>query len=172
MEKGLTLLVTEPRVVTKADPRLRLLLELQPRHEVFFSNLADLFSRRAPAPFKGTSPPGSFWHDVFVPTELPWKSFQESLLWHMVVMIAAWALTQGWATRPRPHVNQSSYRASGAVYYSPSKAYPSARRSTPRQTSTRRLTRRDGVRRQHLVPRRCPSRRKVVELRSWSCLQT
>ena len=70
MEKGLALLSTEPRVVIKADPRLRLLLELQPRHEVFFSNLADLFSRRTLAPFKGTSPPGSFWHDVFVPTRV------------------------------------------------------------------------------------------------------
>ena len=135
MEKGLALLSTESRVVTKADPRLRLLLELQPRHEVFFNNLADAILRRKPAPFKGTSPPGPFWHDVFVPTEMPWKSFQESLLWHMVVMIAAWALTQGWASRPKPHVNQSSYRASGAVYYSPSKAYPSARSSTPRQTT-------------------------------------
>ncbi len=100
MEKGLGLLSTEPRVIAKAEPRLQLLMELEPRHEAFLSNLADAFSRRTPPPIKTTSPPGTFWADVFVPTELPWKSFQESMLWHMVVLIAAWALTQGWATRP------------------------------------------------------------------------
>ena len=130
MEKGLGLLSTEPRVIAKAEPRLRLLLELEPRHEAFLSNLADAFSRRPPSPVKTTSPPGTFWADVFVPTELPWKSFQESMLWHMVVLIAAWALTQGWASRPKPRVNQA-YRTSESIYYSASKAYTPPRNSDP-----------------------------------------
>src|SRR5215475_1451287 len=132
MEKGLGLLVTEPRVVTKADPRLRLLLELEPRHEVFMRNLADSFSWRTPEPLKTSSPPGTFWDDVFVPTDLPWKSFQESMLWHMVVLLAAWALTQGWASRPKPRVNQAVYRTSQSIYYSAAKAYVPPRKNAPR----------------------------------------
>jgi len=128
MEKGLGLLSTEPRVITKAEPRLRLLLELEPRREAFLSNLADAFSRRTPPPLKTTSPPGTFWADVFVPAELPWKSFQESMLWHMVVLIAAWALTQGWASRPKPRVNQA-YRTSESIYYSASRAYTPPRKT-------------------------------------------
>jgi len=128
MEKGLGLLSTEPRVITKAEPRLRLLLELEPRREAFLSNLADAFSRRTPPPLKITSPPGTFWADVFVPAELPWKSFQESMLWHMVVLIAAWALTQGWASRPKPRVNQA-YRTSESIYYSASRAYTPPRKT-------------------------------------------
>src|SRR5215468_3521891 len=135
MEKGLGLLSTEVRVITKADPRLRLLLELEPRHEVFLGNLADAFSRRKPTPIKTTTPPGSFWNDVFVPTELPWKSFQESMLWHVVVLLAAWAFTQAWASRPKPHVNQAVYRNSQSIYYSASKAYVPPKRNTPHPQS-------------------------------------
>lgn len=135
MEKGLGLLSTEPRVVTKAEPRLRLLLELEPRHEAFLSNLADAFFRSTPEPLKTTSPPGTFWDDVFVPTELPWKSFQESMLWHIVVLLAAWSLTQAWASRPKPRVNQAVYRTSESIYYSASKAYVPPRRNTPHSQS-------------------------------------
>jgi len=130
MEKAVGLLSPEPRVVTKADPRLRLLIELEPRHEAFFSNLADAFSREPALSLKLTSAPGEFWHDVFVPSGLPWGSIKESLLWHFVVVAASWALMQSWATRPRPHVNQT-YRTSKALYYSPSKTFPNARSRPP-----------------------------------------
>src|SRR5262249_45770872 len=135
MEKGLGLLSTEVRVITKADPRLRLLLELEPRHEVFLRNLADAFSRRRSTPIKTTTPPGTFWNDVFVPTALPWKSFQESMLWHVVVLLAAWAFTQAWASRPKPHVNQAVYRNSQSIYYSASKAYVSPKKNPSHRQS-------------------------------------
>src|SRR5262249_51792062 len=73
-------------------------------------------------------------------TELPWKSFQESMLWHMVVLLAAWALTQGWASRPKPRVNQAVYRTSESIYYSAAKAYVPPRKNTARpqnQTKSR-----------------------------------
>jgi hypothetical protein len=132
MDKALELFSSETSVPLRAVPRLKLLLELQPAHEVFFSNLVDTISLRSVPPIEITSPPADFWHDVFVPTALPWRSFQESMLWHLVAFIAAWGLSQGWASRPQPHVGQQSFRTSGSVYYKPSKIYPAARSSPPR----------------------------------------
>ncbi|MGC2198314.1 MAG: hypothetical protein WA628_26830, partial [Terriglobales bacterium] len=116
----------------RAAPRLNLLLELEPAHEVFFSNLVDTITLRPAPAVKITSPPADFWHDVFVPTELPWRSFQESMLWHLVVFIAAWGLSQAWVGRPQPRVGHQSFRTSGSVYYAPSRVYPAARSNPPR----------------------------------------
>lgn len=128
MEKALELLSSETSVAHEVEPRLNLLVEREPAHEIFFSNLVHTFQ---PAPSVKSSAPGELWHDVFLPTSLPWKSFQESLLWHFVVIFAGWALSQGWASRPQPHVRQT-YRASEALYYSPSKLHPSERSSSPK----------------------------------------
>ncbi len=110
-------------------PRLKLLIEREPAHRTFFSNLRHVF--QPAAVILRTSSPGDLWHDVFLPTSLPWKSFQESLLWHFVVIFAGWALTQGWASRPQPHVRET-YRTSGSIYYSPSKIFPAERSSPPK----------------------------------------
>jgi hypothetical protein len=127
MEKPLGLLSPETVIRPRVVPRLRLLLELEPRRRVFLNNLKDAILRREPAPVEISSPPGEFWHDVFVPADLPWKSFQESMLWHMVVMLAAWGVTQAWVHRPQPRVNQTAFRASGSLYYTPPKDFASSR---------------------------------------------
>ena len=78
-------------------PRLRLLIELEPRHRVFFRNLADLLlSRRVPQ-IPLTSRPAPFWHDVFVPSGAPWSSFAESMIWHLLVTILfVWGQSKVW----------------------------------------------------------------------------
>ena len=128
MDKGLELLSSETSVAHEGEPRLNLLVEREPAHEIFFSNLVHTFQ---PAPAVKSLAPGELWHDVFLPTSLPWKSFQESLLWHFVVIFAGWALSQGWASRPQPHVRQT-YRAAEALYYSPSQHHSSERSSVPK----------------------------------------
>ena len=129
MENAFELFSSDTSVAPKAEPRLNLLVEREPAHRVFFSNLFHAFEPVSAS--LRTSSPGDLWHDVFLPTSLPWKSFQESLLWHFVVIFAGWALTQGWASRPQPHVRET-YRTSGSIYYSPSKIFPSARSSPPK----------------------------------------
>ncbi|HEX4545492.1 MAG TPA: hypothetical protein VH110_03965, partial [Candidatus Acidoferrum sp.] len=128
MDKALELLSSETSVAHEDQPRLNLLVEREPAHEIFFSNLVHTFQ---PVPAVKSLAPGDLWHDVFLPTSLPWKSFQESLLWHLVVIFAGWALSQGWASRPQPHVRQT-YRAADALYYSPSQLHASERSSVPK----------------------------------------
>jgi len=67
-------------------PRLKLLIELEPRHRVFFRNLFDLLLSQ-PAPLiPVTSLPARFWNDVFVPSGAPWSSFFESILLHLLLI--------------------------------------------------------------------------------------
>jgi TonB family protein len=69
------------------EPELRLLLELEPRGDVFFENVGYAF-RKARGVWT-TSPPAKFWSDVFVPTGLPWGRMAESIALHVLVMVAA-----------------------------------------------------------------------------------
>ena len=71
MDKGLELLSSETSVAHEGEPRLNLLVEREPAHEIFFSNLVHTFQ---PAPAVKSLAPGELWHDVFLPTSLPWKS--------------------------------------------------------------------------------------------------
>src|SRR5579883_631043 len=95
MDEALEILASEQCVRSRATPRLKLLLEREPAHHVFFSNLLEALKLRRTPRLDLTQPPMDFWRNVFLPSELPWKSFQESLLWHLVAAIAAWALSQG-----------------------------------------------------------------------------
>lgn len=82
---------------SRPAPRLRLLTELEPRHRVFFGNLADLIlSRRVPqAPI--TSRPAAFWDDVFVPSDISWIAFLESMIWHVLVLtLFVWGQSRVW----------------------------------------------------------------------------
>src|SRR5947199_3608557 len=55
----------------EAAPRLRLLLELEPAHRVFFRNLSDVILFSSTQPVATLSSPGPFWHDVFVCSGAP-----------------------------------------------------------------------------------------------------
>src|SRR6266436_3812046 len=138
MDKGLGLLSSETIAIPiKADPRLKLLFELPPRYEVFLDNLADLLSPPKVPPLETTTPPGTFWTDVFVRGRMPWRSMQESIIWHLVSILLLWSLSgQEWVLHREPHVRQHSARESHITYYPPSQTY-SARASSHPKTRVR-----------------------------------
>ena len=66
-----------------SSPGLQLLLTPEPRHRKFLGTLAYVLRpKRAPAR------DAQFWHDVFVPTRQPWIPFLESLVYHVVAVVA------------------------------------------------------------------------------------
>jgi len=132
MDEALEILASDQSVLPRATPRLKLLPERERACRVFFSNLLEALSFQSAPPLDLNVPPNDFWRNVFLPTELPWKSFQESLLWHFVAAIALWGFSQGWISRPQPHVRQATFRASEALYYTPPKSSPAARSAPPR----------------------------------------
>jgi len=75
---------TSPRA---AEPELRLLIELRPRHEIFFENLRDKLLGREVQHVWTTSPPGKFWPDVFVPGGIAWNRMAESGILHVLVVL-------------------------------------------------------------------------------------
>ena len=133
MNKGLELLSPETATVVpiKADPRLKLLFELEPRYIAFLDNIADLLSPPKLPPLNLTSPPGEFWPDVFVQTQKPWRSFQESVIWHFVAIIAIWTLSgKGLMLHKEPQTRNPLRDAQHITYYPPSRTY-SAKASRP-----------------------------------------
>jgi hypothetical protein len=110
-------------------PRLKLLLNQEPAHRIFFSNLTDTLLRRTVAQVTTTSRPGPFWNDVFVYSGMPWRSFFESVLWHVLVVAVVWSLF--WRA-PRETAQQKMFRESHIVYYPPSKSFPTVESRRPR----------------------------------------
>ena len=103
MESGLgeTSTNTPPRA---AEPQLRLLTELPPRHHVFFGNLRDTLLRRNNTHVWTTSPPGKFWPDVFVPTGLPWFRLTESGILHVLAVLMLVTFTNLYFALQRPQI--------------------------------------------------------------------
>ncbi len=106
---------------TPAPPQL--LLQLEPAHRVFVRNLAETLSFRRTTKLDITSPPASFWPDVFVSRRMPWLPFCESLLLHVAVLAGVWSLGRALALRPHtaPRV---AFRDEDVIYYSPSEYLP------------------------------------------------
>ena len=77
-----------PEVTAYYNRPLQLLPE--PGRRKFLGNLGYLLSRKPRLPEASAT----FWHDVFVPSPLPWTTFVESLVYHalVVVGILAWSL--------------------------------------------------------------------------------
>src|SRR5437870_11754692 len=107
----------------KAAPRLRLLLELEPAHRVFFRNLADILLFRSISPVATTSRPAPFWRDVFVCSGVPWRWMVGSTLSHMMVIAAMLILSQWWAQR-EPLQHRRGFYKSYVSYYTPSPSFP------------------------------------------------
>lgn len=113
-------------------PQVRLLLEMEPRSRVFFRNLTDLLRFRSGPPVESSSPPGDFWNDVFVYSGVPWWSFVESTVWHMLAIIAVLGVTPGWV--PQNELSaRKSFRESYVVYYPPSLSFPAMASARPRE---------------------------------------
>src|SRR3989441_7896248 len=115
----------------KAAPRLRLLLELEPAHRVFFRNLADILLFRSISPVATTSRPAPFWRDVFVCSGVPWRWMVGSTLSHMMVIAAMLILSQWWAQR-EPLQHRRGFYKSYVSYYTPSPSFPALRSSASR----------------------------------------
>jgi hypothetical protein len=133
MDRAPGVLIVDQRVQRSAPaPRLRLLIDWDPRHRVFFRNLADLLlSRRVPQ-IKISSPPAAFWHDVFVPSGAPWTSFLESMLWHVLVTILfVWGQSRVWVPTiplsPRTHRSITYYPLTKANSFPASESRASSR---------------------------------------------
>jgi hypothetical protein len=117
-------LLLEDQVVQRSapTPRLRLLVDWEPRHRVFLDNLTDLILRRQPPPIRITSKPARFWNDVFVQPRVPWTSFAESVLWHiLIVILFIWSQSRVW-TPVSTFKERDSFHHS-VVYYP---SYPAA----------------------------------------------
>src|SRR6266567_3138512 len=112
-------------------PRLRLLLELEPAHRVFFRNLADILLFRSISPVATTSRPAPFWRDVFVCSGVPWRWMVGSTLSHMMVIAAMLILSQWWAQR-EPLQHRRGFYKSYVSYYTPSPSFPALRSSASR----------------------------------------
>jgi hypothetical protein len=128
MDRAPGVLIDKPRVlrpVSAPVPRLRLLIEWEPRRRVFFENLKDLlFSRQLP-PLGLTSRPARFWNDVFVPTGSPWTSFMEAMLWQvLLVVLLVWGQSRVW-TPVKTFQDRDSYHQS-ITYYPPTESFRAA----------------------------------------------
>src|SRR6266700_1847938 len=115
----------------KSLPRLRLLLELEPAHRVFFRNLADVLLFRSMPPVAATSRPAPFWRDVFVCSGVPWRWLLGSTLSHVIVVAAMLILSQWWAQR-EPLQHRRTFYKSYVSYYTPSPSFPALRSSASR----------------------------------------
>ena len=111
--------ILEIRSSFKAIPPPNLLFKLEPAYRVFFSNLMDTLHPPQMPPLKVTSLPSRFWPDVFVPSQLPWRRFAQSMLLHVIMGVALGGLLEfGFSQRPR--LSQFRFNKSDVIYYSPS----------------------------------------------------
>ncbi len=144
--------ILEIRSSFKAIPPPNLLFKLEPAYRVFFSNLIDTLHPPQMPPLKVTSLPSRFWPDVFVPSQLPWRRFGQSMLLHVIMVVALGGLLEfGFSQRPR--LNQLRFNKSDVIYYSPSDYLSSFKRDTG--PSRHGLTQRSGLVKQPIfsVPR-------------------
>jgi len=126
MNEAPEVLIAEPRVPrSRPAPRLRLLTELEPRHRVFFDNLADLLlSRRVPQA-RISSRPAAFWNDVFVPSGISWISFLESMIWHvLLITLFVWGQSRVWEPVKLFPPREVFHRP--ITYYPPTHSFPAS----------------------------------------------
>lgn len=99
-------------------PRLKLLVDWEPRGRVFWRNLTDLVLSRQEPPVRITSRPARFWPDVFVPAGVPWSSFMEALLWQvLLVILFVWSQSRVWVPVKTFQERDSFHRS--ITYYPP-----------------------------------------------------
>ncbi len=102
---------------------LKLLIELEPAHQVFLRNLGDILLFRSTPPITTTSGPTSFWGDVFVYSGVPWSRLLESMLCHMIAVVVVLILSQEWRQQVQPQ-QRRAFDKSDVLYYTPSQTFP------------------------------------------------
>ena len=121
-------------------PAPNLLFKVEPAYRVFFSNLIDTLHPPQLPPLKVTSLPARFWPDVFVPSQLPWQRFVQSMVLHVIMVVALGGLLQFGFSQPQLRHSQLRINKSDVIYYSTSDYLPSFKRDTgpPRSRPTQR----------------------------------
>jgi hypothetical protein len=122
--------ILEIRSSFKAMPTPNLLLKLEPAYRVFFSNLIDTLHPPQTPPLKLTSLPARFWPDVFVPSQLPWQRFVQSMLLHVIMVVALGGLLEFGFSQPQLRHSQLRFNKSDVIYYSTSDYLPPFKRDT------------------------------------------
>src|SRR5271156_1964264 len=131
MDKAPGVLIASQRVQRSVPaPRLRLLIEWEAGHRVFFGNLADLLLSRRVLQLPTTSRPARFWNDVFVPSGAPWSSFVESMLLHLLlVVLFVWGQSKVWVSVKLFPQRDEFHRS--ITYYPPKRSFRTAEGRAP-----------------------------------------
>jgi TonB family protein len=116
---------------TPARDEPRLLIELESRPKVFFTNLLDTLLLREPPPPVVTAQPGEFWPDVFVDGRLPVWGLAESAVYHVLLVTAVIILTHLWMLRPRTVATRSAFDHTTITYYNVSEYLPPLNTGSP-----------------------------------------
>ena len=93
-----------------------LLVTLEPRRRVFWSNVAEFLWPWGSRPMQGLMAAGEFWPDVFVQSRLPWGRFVESAIFHAAAIAVLWSSAQLWPQSTRV-VEQATLRRPEVLYY-------------------------------------------------------
>jgi len=101
----------------------RLLIELPSRPRIFFENLRDLILPTRLPPLELRSTPAHFWPDVMVQRGLPWRSFLQSVAYHLTAFALLIACTRFFALQPQV-VAKPAFDHSQVVYYQASEFLP------------------------------------------------
>ena len=119
----------DPGARPDSQPRLRLLVELEPAYRVFLRNLADVL--RPASPGESTIWSASFWREAFFDSGIPWYRFAETLVGQLVVVAMVLLVSQVWITQDQPR-RRSMFENTHLTYYKPEGSFPSLRSSPPR----------------------------------------
>jgi hypothetical protein len=108
----------------EAQPRLSLLVELEPAHRVFLRNLADVIRPAAPGEPRLWS--GAFWREVLFDSDMPWQRFAESLVGQLVALAIVLLVSQVWISQDQPR-RRSVFENTHLTYYKPDGSFPALR---------------------------------------------
>ncbi len=121
-----------PGIPPGAQPRLKLLVELEPAYRVFLRNLADVL--RPASPGEPTIWSAAFWRDAFFETGIPWQRFAETLVGQLVMVAMVLLVSQVWTSPDQP-MRRSMFENTHLTYYKPEGSFPALRSSPSRARS-------------------------------------
>jgi TonB family protein len=107
---------------SETSPDLRLLVAPEPWFQVFTQNLQDLFQKSEKIQVPTTLNPGTFWSDVFVEPQLPWRRFFQSGAGHVFAIIVIWVGSRFLALQPRVTVKPTF--TNDELVYTPTEYLP------------------------------------------------
>lgn len=155
--------VSRPKPTTRpAQPRLKLLVELEPAYRVFLRNLADVL--RPASPGEPTIWSAAFWREAFSDTGIPWQRFAETLVGQLVVVAMALLVSQVWITPDQP-LRRSMFEKTHLTYYKPEGSFPALRSSPSRARSAYRKPAESARGPIHVAPERAQAAVKAPEIK-------